>query len=77
MTCARTMVRVLPLRFSRRRVAASAGGGRDMHQRDPYATFGAKQQTSPFIADAAIYVQPLCGQAGPSCLPNTDSCYPW
>lgn len=77
MTCARTMVRVLPLRFSRRRVATSAGGGRDMHQRDPYATFGAKQQTSPFIADAAIYVQPLCGPAGPTCLPNTDSCYPW
>lgn len=77
MTCARTMVRVLPLRFSRRRVAASAGGGRDMHQRDPYGTFGAKQQTSPFVADAAIYVQPLCGPAGPTCLPLTDSCYPW
>ena len=77
MTCARTMVRVLPMRFSRRRVSSSVGGGRDTHQRDPYSTFGAPQQTSPFTVDAAIYVQPRCGPTGSNCLPLPDACYPW
>lgn len=78
MTCARTMVRVLPLRFSRRRVAVSTGAGRDTDQSDPYNTFGGGgAQVSPFSADAAIFVQPLCGAAGPACLLLSDACYPW
>jgi len=78
MTCARTMVRVVPLKFSKRRMGVPAGVGRDVDQNDPYNIFGLSgTQVSPFSVDAAIYVQPLCGGEGPECLPLTDSCYPW
>jgi hypothetical protein len=78
MTCARTLVRVAPMRWSRRRASVPAGGGRDVDQFDPYGTLGgSRTQVTPFTVDAAIYVQPLCGDAGPTCLPLTDSCYPW
>lgn len=78
MTCARTLVRVAPMRWSRRRASVPAGGGRDMDELDPYGTLGgARPQVTPFAVDAAIYVQPLCGAADATCLQLTDSCYPW
>ena len=77
MRCARTMVRVLPLRFSKRRVSTAAGGGRDAQLNDAYGLFSGGAEATAFVVDAAIYVQPLCGDAGPACLPLTDACYPW
>ena len=31
----------------------------------------------PYSADAAIYVQPLCGGVDALCLPAPETCYPW
>ena len=78
MTCGRTLVRVAPMRWSRRRASVPAGGGRDVDQLDPYGTLGgARSQVTPFTVDTAIYVHPLCGDLSATCFPLTDSCYPW
>lgn len=78
MTCANTMVRVVPLKFSKRRLSVSATVGVDVDQNDPYNIFTAPAgQVSPFTVDAGIYVHPLCQTEGAQCVPLADSCYPW
>lgn len=66
MTCARTLVRVNSLRFSRRRA-----GGRDAAGGLPGLEEGIQRQT--LAADAAIVVQPWCGLGFCSLL----ACYPF
>jgi len=78
MTCARTSIHITPLRFARRRMAVSAGLGRDVDEQDPYNIFGdGASQTTPFVADTAIYIQPMCGGSDSTCLVSSQSCYPW
>jgi hypothetical protein len=92
MTCSRTAVRVLPLRWPRRRLANAAGGG---YERFSYADVGRRLQgdtdatdslqqlerqhraTPAGAAEAAIFVQPLCGDGNVACALAADNCFPW
>jgi hypothetical protein len=81
MTCSRTAVRVLQLRWPRRRLANAGGGG---YERFTYSDVGRRLQgdtdstdslqqlerqhilTPAGAVEAAIFVQPLCSRVPPS-----------
>ena len=92
MTCSRTGVRVLPLRWPRRRLA-NAGGGN--YERFSYADIGRRLQgdtdatatlqqleqhhraTPAGAVEAAIFVQPLCGDGNIACALAAENCFLW
>jgi len=92
MTCARTAVRVLPLRWPRRRLA-NAGSGN--YERFTYSNIGSRLQgdtdamstlqqlerhhrsTPAGAVEAAIFVQPLCGDGNIACALAAENCFPW
>jgi hypothetical protein len=94
MTCSRTAVRVMPLRWPRRRLATADGGGTG-YERFSYADVGRRLQgdtdstdslrllekkhraTPAGAVEAAIFVQPLCGDSNVACALAADNCFPW
>jgi hypothetical protein len=92
MTCSRTAVRVLPLRWPRRRLANAGGGG---YERFTYADVGRRLQgdtdatdnlqqlerqhraTPAGAVEAAIFVQPLCGDGNVACALAAENFFPW
>ena len=79
MTCARTVIRVSALRFSRQRFASASESGRDSPFADPFGAFdtGGTSGVKSYAADAMLYVQPLCDGPRESCLANINNCFPW
>ena len=84
-------MRVLPLRWPRRRLASAAGGG---YNRFSYASIGiqgdidttdslqlleSKLRATPVgTVEAAIFVQPLCGEeTNIACALAAENCFPW
>jgi hypothetical protein len=94
MTCSRTAVRVVPLRWPRRRLSTAEGGGAG-YERFSYADIGRRLQgdtdstdslrllekkhraTQAGAVEAAIFVQPLCGDANIACALAAENCFPW
>jgi hypothetical protein len=95
MTCSRTAVRVLPLRWPRRRLA-NAGGGNyerfsygsssdilrrlqgDSDVKDTLQQIERQHRATPAGAvEAAIFVQPLCGDGNIACALAAENCFPW
>ena len=79
MTCARTVVRVSALRFSRSRFATGQGGGADSPFGDPFNAFGSAGagDVRSYAADAMLYVQPVCDGPREACLAGINNCFPW
>jgi len=79
MTCARTVIRVSALRFSRQRFSTAQETGADSPFSDPFNAFGTAgtSDARSYSADAMLYVQPLCDGPRESCLANINNCFPW
>lgn len=82
MTCANTHIKVTSLRFSRKRMSYSRGGGIDTHESEYFdtASRAGERFVSPFAADAAVYVSPRCSTADASrvdCVPGIMTCFPY
>lgn len=73
--CSRVLVKVTPLRFSRRRAAAAYGSG-DADARDIFGDEGGLR-AEHLSADAALYVQPWCGGGEGSCVEDVSACFPF
>jgi hypothetical protein len=92
MTCKNTAVRVLPLRWPRKRIARTSSSS---YERYSYGDVGKNIQgdrdaidsihvlaskllsTPAGAVEAAIFVQPLCGQSSIACALAADNCFPW
>ncbi len=92
MTCARTAVRVLPLRWPRRRLANAGSGNYECFT---YSNIGSRLQgdtdamnslqqlerhhrsTPAGAVEAAIFVQSLCGDGNIACALAAENCFPW
>ena len=79
MTCATTIIKVMSLRFSRKRFSTSHKSGVDTSFDDAFNAFGSSgaQEVKSFAADAMIYIQPMCGADMLPCLPESQNCYPY
>lgn len=81
MSCSTVKIKVSTLRFSQKRFSRGyTSNSMDGDYLDAFNTLGTSGQQQPrtFSADAAIYVQPLCGDGTSSmCIPNADNCFPW
>tara|TARA_B100001540_G_scaffold284144_1_gene276205 strand:- start:10377 stop:28151 length:17775 start_codon:yes stop_codon:yes gene_type:complete len=79
MSCSNTKIKISSLRFSKKRMSR---GYQDMDgdYLDPFNTMGTSgmQRSQTFQTDAAIYVQPHCGDGTSlACISNADNCFPW
>ena len=73
LTCSSIVVRVSPLRFSRKRFSSASSG-------DPYRLTEANgdRQATSRSADAAVIVMPLCAvRDSVTCLPTLANCFPF
>ena len=92
MTCKNTAVRVFPLRWPRKRIARTSSSNYerysyadlgkniqgDREASDNLNLLSSKLQSTPAGAvEAAIFVQPLCGQSSVACALAADNCFPW
>ena len=98
MKCSSTAVRVLPLRWPRKRLASTegdGGSGYGGYQRFSYTDIGRRLQgdtdatdtlrllerkyrsTQAGAVEAAIFVQPVCGDGGIACALAAHNCFPW
>ena len=78
--CAQVSIRVVPLRFSRRRFSAAGVGRVEFALDDQFNTrlqTGARTPAANTV-DAAIIVTPLCAvQASVLCVPSIENCFPF
>ena len=80
LTCSQTTIRVLPLRFSRRRFSAPGAGRVELGFGDEFNTrqqYGVRAPVG-YTVDAAIVVTPKCAvHASVLCVPSIDNCFPF
>ena len=78
--CAQVSIRVVPLRFSRRRFSAGGAGRVEFAFDDQFNTrlqTGARTPVANTV-DAAIIVTPLCAvQSSVLCVPSIENCFPF
>jgi hypothetical protein len=92
MTCKNTAVRVFPLRWPRKRIMRTSSSNYDRYSyadlgkniqgdrdaSDNLNLLSSKLKSTPAGAvEAAIFVQPLCGQSSVACALAADNCFPW
>lgn len=76
LTCSQVLIKVTPLRFSRRRAAVANAGG-DASARDRFGERESAARALHKAADAGIYVQPWCGTGDPLCVESVSPCFPF
>jgi hypothetical protein len=80
LTCGQVTVRIVPLRFSRRRFSRPLRNGVEAGVQDAFNAqnqYGASQPVD-YTADAAIIVTPKCTvQASSRCVPSIENCFPF
>lgn len=79
LTCATTKIKVSTLRFSQKRFSKIYNSVEGNYL-DAYNTFfdGGTQRARTFLADATIYLQPLCGSdSSQQCIAGGPSCFPY
>ena len=79
MTCTNTIIKVMSLRFSRKRFSTSHQSGIDTSFDDAFNAFGSggAQEVKSFAADAMLYIQPMCDSTSFSCLREVENCFPY